>query len=124
MNAVRNQCSVRCAALKKPWGYGRGGCAHRVIDYLKPSPNRFTAAWKPSASKWRISCAPPGAADGEQIRAAADRQREVTLATPTAKPKSQRAMVMQKPPGSVHQIFWQRHSVDGFYRSLEAYRPT
>jgi hypothetical protein len=50
------------------------------VDFVADITDSVFAAWSPSASRWPTSCVPPAQAEGEKIRADADRQREVIVA--------------------------------------------
>ena len=63
-----------------------------------------------------------GAAEGEKIRADADRQREVIVAEPTATRRRSRARATPRPRRSTPRPSAANPQFAQFYRSLEAYR--
>ena len=80
MNAVRNQVRGAVRSAEKPWGMDVVDVRINRIDYFETITEsvyrRMEAERQQVANQLRST----GAADGEQIRASADRQREVTRA--------------------------------------------
>lgn len=122
MNDVRTQVLAAVRSAEKPWGMDVVDVRINRIDYFETITEsvyrRMEAERQQVANQLRST----GAADGEQIRASADRQREVTLANAYREAQ----MVKGEGDAEAARIYAESFGKDPafaqFYRSLEAYK--
>ncbi len=92
------------------------------VDFVADITDSVFSAWSPSASAWPTSCAPQGMAEGEKIRADADRQREVIVAEAYRDAQKIKGEGDAKASALYAEAFGRDPQFAQFYRSLEAYR--
>ena len=97
-------------------------CASSASTSSPTSPTRSTGAWSPSASSVANELRSQGAADGEKIRADADRQREVIVAEAYRDAQKIKGEGDAKASALYAEAFGRDPQFAQFYRSLEAYR--
>jgi membrane protease subunit HflC len=122
MNAVRNQVLGAVRSAEKPWGMDVVDVRINRIDYFETITEsvyrRMEAERQQVANQLRST----GAADGEQIRAAADRQREVTLANAYREAQKVKGDGDAEAARIYAESFGKDPAFAQFYRSLEAYK--
>jgi membrane protease subunit HflC len=122
MNAVRNQVLGAVRSAEKPWGMDVVDVRINRIDYFETITEsvyrRMEAERQQVANQLRST----GAADGEQIRAAADRQREVTLANAYREAQKIKGDGDAEAARIYAESFGKDPAFAQFYRSLEAYK--
>jgi membrane protease subunit HflC len=106
----------------KPWGVDVVDVRITRADYVEAITESVYRAWRPSASVWPTSCAPPGAAEGEKIRADADRQREVTVANAYRDAQKIKGEGDAEAARIYAEAFGRDPQFAQFYRSLDAYK--
>ncbi len=122
MNAVRNQVLGAVRSAEKPWGMDVVDVRINRIDYFETITEsvyrRMEAERQQVANQLRST----GAADGEQIRAAADRQREVALANAYREAQKVKGDGDAEAARIYAESFGKDPAFAQFYRSLEAYK--
>ena len=122
MNAGRNQVLGAVRSAEKPWGMDVVDVRINRIDYFETITEsvyrRMEAERQQVANQLRST----GAADGEQIRAAADRQREVTLANAYREAQKVKGDGDAEAARIYAESFGKDPAFAQFYRSLEAYK--
>ena len=122
MNAVRNQVLGAVRSAEKPWGMDVVDVRINRIDYFETITEsvyrRMEAERQQVANQLRST----GAADGEQIRASADRQREVTLANAYREAQKVKGDGDAEAARIYAESFGKDPAFAQFYRSLEAYK--
>jgi membrane protease subunit HflC len=122
MNSVREQVLLAVKGSDKPWGMDVIDVRINRIDYAETITEsvyrRMEAERAQVANQLRSS----GAAEGEQIRAAADRQREITLANAYREAQKVKGEGDAEASRIYAQAFGRDPAFAQFYRSLEAYR--
>jgi membrane protease subunit HflC len=105
----------------KPWGVDVVDVRITRVDYVEAITEsvyrRMEAERKRVANELRST----GAAEGEKIRADADRQRESRLPMPTATHRKSRVRAMQKPPSIYAEAFGRTRNSRS---SIAAWKPT
>ena len=99
-------------------------CACAASSCRPTSPARSTSGWNRSAAASPTSCARPGQAESEKIRADADRQREVILADAYRQAQKIKGEGDAKASAIYAQAYGANPEFYAFYRSLEAYKAT
>jgi modulator of FtsH protease HflC len=94
------------------------------VDFVADITDSVYRAWSPSASRWPTSCARRACAEGEKIRADADRQREVIIAEAYRDSQKIKGEGDAKASALYAESFGRDPQFAQFYRSLEAYRST
>jgi modulator of FtsH protease HflC len=122
MNDVRNQVLGAVKGAEKPWGMDVVDVRINRIDYAETITEsvyrRMEAERQQVANQLRST----GAADGEEIRAAADRQREVTLANAYREAQKVKGNGDAEAARVYAEAFGKDPAFAQFYRSLEAYK--
>jgi membrane protease subunit HflC len=122
MNDVRNQVLSAVKSPDKPWGMDVVDVRINRIDYAETITESVYRRMEAERLQVANQLRSTGAADGEQIRANADRQREVTLAN--AYREAQK--VKGDGDGEAARIYAESFGRDPafaqFYRSLDAYK--
>ena len=122
MNSVREQVLLAVKGAEKPWGMDVVDVRINRIDYAETITEsvyrRMEAERAQVANQLRSS----GAAEGEQIRAAADRQREVTLANAYRDAQKVKGDGDAEAARVYAEAFGRDPAFAQFYRSLDAYK--
>ena len=122
MNSVREQVLLAVKGAEKPWGMDVVDVRINRIDYAETITEsvyrRMEAERAQVANQLRSS----GAAEGEQIRAAADRQREVTLANAYRDAQKVKGDGDAEAARVYADAFGRDPAFAQFYRSLDAYK--
>lgn len=122
MNDVRTQVLAAVRSAEKPWGMDVVDVRINRIDYFETITEsvyrRMEAERQQVANQLRST----GAADGEQIRASADRQREVTLANAYREAQKVKGEGDAEAARIYAESFGKDPAFAQFYRSLEAYK--
>jgi membrane protease subunit HflC len=122
MNDVRNQVLGAVKGAEKPWGMDVVDVRINRIDYAETITEsvyrRMEAERQQVANQLRST----GAADGEEIRASADRQREVTLANAYREAQKVKGNGDAEAARVYAEAFGKDPAFAQFYRSLEAYK--
>ncbi len=123
MADVKTSGVGRCSWRRQALGHGRGGCAHHPCGLcpehhqigLRPHGGRAQAGGQ------RLACS-TGFAEGEKIRADADRQREVIVANAFRDAQKVKGDGDGKAAAIYAEAFGRDPSFAQFYRSLDAYK--
>lgn len=122
MNDVRSQVLGAVRSAEKPWGMDVVDVRINRIDYFETITEsvyrRMEAERQQVANQLRST----GAADGEQIRASADRQREVTLANAYREAQKVKGDGDAEAARTYAESFGKDPAFAQFYRSLDAYK--
>lgn len=122
MNDVRTQVLSAVRSSEKPWGMDVVDVRINRIDYFETITEsvyrRMEAERQQVANQLRST----GAAEGEQIRASADRQREVTLANAYREAQKVKGEGDGEAARTYAEAFGKDPAFAQFYRSLEAYK--
>ncbi len=122
MNDVRAQVLSAVRSAEKPWGMDVVDVRINRIDYFETITEsvyrRMEAERQQVANQLRST----GSAEGEQIRASADRQREVTLANAYREAQKVKGDGDAEAARVYAESFGKDASFAQFYRSLEAYK--
>jgi len=122
MNDVRTQVLGAVRSAEKPWGMDVVDVRINRIDYFETITEsvyrRMEAERQQVANQLRST----GAAEGEQIRASADRQREVTLANAYREAQKVKGEGDAEAARAYAEAFGKDAAFAQFYRSLEAYK--
>ncbi|MBA4254531.1 MAG: protease modulator HflC [Polaromonas sp.] len=122
MNDVRTQVLSAVRSAEKPWGMDVVDVRINRVDYFETITEsvyrRMEAERQQVANQLRST----GAAEGEQIRASADRQREVTLANAYREAQKVKGDGDAEAARTYAEAFGKDASFAQFYRSLEAYK--
>lgn len=122
MNDVRTQVLAAVRSAEKPWGMDVVDVRINRIDYFETITEsvyrRMEAERQQVANQLRST----GAADGEQIRASAERQREVTLANAYREAQKVKGEGDAEAARIYAEAFGKDPAFAQFYRSLEAYK--
>lgn len=122
MNDVRTQVLGAVRSAEKPWGMDVVDVRINRIDYFETITEsvyrRMEAERQQVANQLRST----GAAEGEQIRASADRQREVTLANAYREAQKVKGEGDAEASRTYAEAFGKDAAFAQFYRSLEAYK--
>lgn len=122
MNDVLGQVLAAVRSAEKPWGMDVVDVRINRIDYFETITEsvyrRMEAERQQVANQLRST----GAAEGEQIRASADRQREVTLANAYREAQKVKGDGDGEAARTYAEAFGRDPAFAQFYRSLEAYK--
>lgn len=122
MNDVRTQVLGAVRSAEKPWGMDVVDVRINRVDYFETITEsvyrRMEAERQQVANQLRST----GAAEGEQIRASADRQREVTLANAYREAQKVKGEGDAEAARAYAEAFGKDAAFAQFYRSLEAYK--
>jgi membrane protease subunit HflC len=122
MNDVRAQVLSAVRSAEKPWGMDVVDVRINRIDYFETITEsvyrRMEAERQQVANQLRST----GSAEGEQIRASADRQREVTLANAYREAQKVKGDGDAEAARTYAEAFGKDPSFAQFYRSLDAYK--
>jgi membrane protease subunit HflC len=122
MGDVLGQVLAAVRSAEKPWGMDVVDVRINRIDYFETITEsvyrRMEAERQQVANQLRST----GAAEGEQIRASADRQREVTLANAYREAQKVKGEGDAEAARTYAEAFGRDPAFAQFYRSLEAYK--
>ena len=122
MGDVLGQVLAAVRSAEKPWGMDVVDVRINRIDYFETITEsvyrRMEAGRQQVANQLRST----GAAEGEQIRASADRQREVTLANAYREAQKVKGEGDAEAARTYAEAFGRDPAFAQFYRSLEAYK--
>ncbi|CAG0904382.1 unnamed protein product [Darwinula stevensoni] len=122
MTDVKKQVSSTIADSSKPWGLQVQDVRISRVDYSKAVIgsvfDRMTAERKRAANELRST----GQADGESIRADADKQREVTLSQAYEQAQTTKGKADAQATQIYAKAFGKDPQFAQFYRNLEAYK--
>lgn len=122
MNDVLSQVLAAVRSAEKPWGMDVVDVRINRIDYFETITEsvyrRMEAERQQVANQLRST----GSAEGEQIRAAADRQREVTLANAYREAQKVKGDGDAEAARTYAEAFGKDPAFAQFYRSLDAYK--
>jgi membrane protease subunit HflC len=122
MTAVRNQVLGAVRGAEKPWGMDVVDVRINRIDYAETITESVYRRMEAERAQVANQLRSTGAADGEQIRAAADRQREVTLANAYREAQKVKGEGDAEAARLYAEAFGKDPAFAQFYRSLEAYK--
>ena len=122
MTAVRNQVLSAVRGAEKPWGMDVVDVRINRIDYAETITESVYRRMEAERAQVANQLRSTGAADGEQIRAAADRQREVTLANAYREAQKAKGEGDAEAARVYADAFGKDPAFAQFYRSLEAYK--
>ena len=122
MTAVRNQVLSAVRGAEKPWGMDVVDVRINRIDYAETITESVYRRMEAERAQVANQLRSTGAADGEQIRAAADRQREVTLANAYREAQKVKGEGDAEAARVYADAFGKDPAFAQFYRSLEAYK--
>ena len=122
MTAVRNQVLSAVRGAEKPWGMDVVDVRINRIDYAETITESVYRRMEAERAQVANQLRSTGAADGEQIRAAADRQREVTLANAYREAQKVKGEGDAEAARVYADAFGKDPGFAQFYRSLEAYK--
>jgi membrane protease subunit HflC len=122
MNDVKREVLAAVRGAEKPWGMDVVDVRITRVDYAetitKSVYDRMEAERKRVANELRST----GAAEGEKIRADADRQREVIVAEAYRKAQEVKGQGDAEAARAYAEAFGRDPAFAQFYRSLEAYK--
>lgn len=122
MNDVRDQVLGAVKSAEKPWGMDVVDVRINRIDYAETITESVYRRMEAERSQVANQLRSTGAADGEEIRAAADRQREVTLANAYREAQKVKGSGDAEAARVYAEAFGKDPAFAQFYRSLEAYK--
>ncbi len=122
MNDVRNQVLGAVKSAEKPWGMDVVDVRINRIDYAETITESVYRRMEAERAQVANQLRSTGAADGEEIRAAADRQREVTLANAYREAQKVKGNGDAEAARVYAEAFGKDPAFAQFYRSLEAYK--
>ena len=122
MNDVRNQVLGAVKSAEKPWGMDVLDVRINRIDYAETITESVYRRMEAERAQVANQLRSTGAADGEEIRAAADRQREVTLANAYREAQKVKGNGDAEAARVYAEAFGKDPAFAQFYRSLEAYK--
>jgi modulator of FtsH protease HflC len=120
MNAVRTQVLSAVQSAEKPWGMDVVDVRINRIDYAETITESVYRRMEAERAQVANQLRSTGAADGEEIRAAADRQREVTLANAYREAQKVKGNGDAEAAQVYAEAFGKDPAFAQFYRSLEA----
>lgn len=122
MNAVRQQVLSAVKGAEKPWGMDVVDVRINRIDYAETITESVYRRMEAERAQVANQLRSTGAAEGEQIRAAADRQREVTLANAYREAQKVKGEGDGEAARTYADAFGKDPAFAQFYRSLDAYK--
>lgn len=122
MNAVRLHVLGAVKGAEKPWGMDVVDVRINRIDYAETITESVYRRMEAERAQVANQLRSTGAADGEQIRAAADREREVTLANAYREAQKVKGEGDAEAARTYAESFGKDPAFAQFYRSLEAYK--
>lgn len=122
MNAVRAQVLSAVKSADKPWGMDVVDVRINRIDYAETITESVYRRMEAERAQVANQLRSTGAAEGEQIRAAADREREVTLANAYRDAQKVKGDGDAEAARTYAEAFGRDPAFAQFYRSLEAYK--
>lgn len=122
MNAVRLHVLGAVKGAEKPWGMDVVDVRINRIDYAETITESVYRRMEAERAQVANQLRSTGAADGEQIRAAADREREVTLANAYREAQKVKGEGDGEAARTYAEAFGKDPAFAQFYRSLEAYK--
>lgn len=122
MNAVRHQVLSAVKGAEKPWGMDVVDVRINRIDYAETITESVYRRMEAERAQVANQLRSTGAAEGEQIRAAADRQREVTLANAYREAQKVKGEGDGEAARTYADAFGKDPAFAQFYRSLDAYK--
>lgn len=122
MNAVRAQVLGAVKSADKPWGMDVVDVRINRIDYAETITESVYRRMEAERAQVANQLRSTGAAEGEQIRAAADREREVTLANAYREAQKVKGEGDAEAARAYADAFGKDPAFAQFYRSLEAYK--
>jgi membrane protease subunit HflC len=122
MNSVRAQVLSAVKSADKPWGMDVVDVRINRIDYAETITESVYRRMEAERAQVANQLRSTGAAEGEQIRAAADREREVTLANAYRDAQKVKGDGDAEAARTYAEAFGRDPAFAQFYRSLEAYK--
>ena len=122
MNAVRLQVLSAVKGAEKPWGMDVVDVRINRMDYAETITESVYRRMEAERAQVANQLRSTGAAEGEQIRAAADREREVTLANAYREAQKVKGEGDAEAARAYAEAFGRDPAFAQFYRSLEAYK--
>ncbi|HRK38574.1 MAG TPA: protease modulator HflC [Burkholderiaceae bacterium] len=122
MSAVRAQVLGAVKGADKPWGMDVVDVRINRIDYAETITESVYRRMEAERAQVANQLRSTGAAEGEQIRAAADREREVTLANAYREAQKVKGEGDAEAARAYADAFGKDAAFAQFYRSLEAYK--
>ena len=122
MNAVRLQALSAVKGAEKPWGMDVVDVRINRIDYAETITESVYRRMEAERAQVANQLRSTGGAEGEQIRAAADREREVTLANAYREAQKVKGEGDGEAARTYAEAFGKDPQFAQFYRSLEAYK--
>jgi membrane protease subunit HflC len=122
MNDVRDQVLGAVKSAEKPWGMDVVDVRINRIDYAETITESVYRRMEAERAQVANQLRSTGAAEGEEIRAAADRQREVTLANAYREAQKVKGNGDAEAARVYAEAFGKDPAFAQFYRSLEAYK--
>lgn len=122
MNDVRSQVLSAVRGAEKPWGMDVVDVRINRIDYAETITESVYRRMEAERAQVANQLRSTGAAEGEEIRAAADRQREVTLANAYREAQKVKGSGDAEAARVYAEAFGKDPAFAQFYRSLEAYK--
>jgi len=122
MNAVRLQALSAVKGAEKPWGMDVVDVRINRIDYAETITESVYRRMEAERAQVANQLRSTGGAEGEQIRAAADREREVTLANAYREAQKVKGEGDGEAARTYAEAFGKDPAFAQFYRSLEAYK--
>jgi len=122
MNTVREQVLGAVKSPEKPWGMDVVDVRINRIDYAETITESVYRRMEAERAQVANQLRSTGAAEGEEIRAAADRQREVTLANAYREAQKVKGNGDAEAARVYAEAFGKDPAFAQFYRSLEAYK--
>lgn len=122
MNDVRNQVLGAVKSAEKPWGMDVVDVRINRIDYAETITESVYRRMEAERAQVANQLRSTGAADGEEIRAGADRQREVTLANAYREAQKVKGEGDAEAARVYAEAFGKDPAFAQFYRSLDAYK--
>lgn len=122
MNAVRLQALSAVKGAEKPWGIDVVDVRINRIDYAETITESVYRRMEAERAQVANQLRSTGGAEGEQIRAAADREREVTLANAYREAQKVKGEGDGEAARTYAEAFGKDPAFAQFYRSLEAYK--
>lgn len=122
MNAVRLHVLGAVKGAEKPWGMDVVDVRINRIDYAETITESVYRRMEAERAQVANQLRSTGAADAEQIRAAADREREITLANAYREAQKVKGEGDAEAARTYAEAFGKDPAFAQFYRSLEAYK--
>ena len=122
MADVKREVLAAVRGAEKPWGMDVVDVRINRIDYAETITESVYRRMEAERAQVANQLRSTGAADGEQIRAAADREREVTLANAYREAQKVKGEGDGEAARTYAEAFGKDPAFAQFYRSLEAYK--